>query len=195
MTSYTFFALLASFISIASMIPYIKDIQSKKTKPHVFTWFVWTLMTGIFFFAQLSDGAGVGSLTAGVTTVLCIYILIASFRQGEKLVKPSDWISFSLSLLALLAWASTKSPFYSVILITCADAIAYIPTIRKSYSQPYSETLSTHFFSGIKHSINLLSLANFTFISSFYTICLVVINYCFTAFLLVRRKAVNKVEN
>lgn len=192
MTIYVIAALIASIISIVSLIPYIKDIISKQTKPHIFTWFVWTLMTGIFFFAQLSDGAGIGALTSGITTILCIIILVLSFKQGDKMIVKSDWLSFVLSLIALLAWALTKSPFYSVIFITISDIIAYIPTVRKSFKEPYSETLSTHLLSGVKHFINVFSLQNITFISSFYTICLIFINFIFVTFLIIRRKAVKK---
>ena len=132
MTIYSFFAIAATIISLVSYMPYLRDIKLGKTKPHVFSWIVWTLMTWIFFFAQISDGAGIGSLTSGVTTCLCIYIIFASLKQSDKSIKPIDYFSLVISIMALLIWYFVKTPLYSVILITISDMAAFLPTIRKS---------------------------------------------------------------
>jgi hypothetical protein len=189
MTIYSFFAIAATILSLVSYIPYLRDIRLGKTKPHIFSWVVWTLMTGIFFFAQLSDGAGIGALTSGVTTCLCLYIIFASLKQSDKSIKSIDYFSLAISIVALLIWYFVKTPLYSVILITIADIAAFLPTIRKSYMKPYSETLSTFVMAGIKHTLNVFSLERITLISSFYTFYLIGANVFFVSLLILRRKA------
>jgi hypothetical protein len=192
MNVHTFFAVIASAIAIISYIPYIRDIRAKKTRPHIFSWFVWTLMTAIYFFAQLSGGEGVGVLASGFTTVISIYIILASLRQAEKSIKPLDWVCFVISLLALLMWLITSTPVYSVALISFSDLMAFVPTFRKSFVDPYSETLATFLLSAVKHVLIVFSLESITFTTSFYTFYLIVINIVFVAMLIIRRRRVKR---
>lgn len=190
MDRYSFFALLASSLVIIGYIPYIRDIRAGKTKPHIFSWFVWTLMTGIYLFAQLSDGAGIGALTMGATSLMSLYIIIISLKQSERSIKPIDWLSFIISLTALISWILVRTPLYAVILIVIADITAFLPTIRKSYHEPYSETVATFAIAAIKHVINIFSLQSITFISSFYTFYLIIVNIAFVTMLLIRKSKV-----
>ena len=195
MTIYTLFAFLATALSIIGYIPYIRDLRKGKTKPHIFSWIIWTMMTAIFFFAQVSDGAGIGALTSGVTTILCLYVIAVSLKLSDKSIKPIDYLSFGISLIALAIWYFVKTPVYSVILITLSDMMALVPTVRKSFMKPYSETLSTYSISGLKHFINLFSLERITFVSSFYTIYLVLANIFLVTFLVLRRRVITKPQS
>ena len=58
----TALTIIASGVSVVSYIPYFRDIFKRQTKPHIFSWFVWGLISIIAFFAQLAKGAGVGAL-------------------------------------------------------------------------------------------------------------------------------------
>jgi len=80
----------AVVISIFSLFPYISDIVKKKTKPHLYTWVIWTPLTFMAFFSQMSDGAGAGAWTTGVTAILCLLILALSFKFGTKDITRSD---------------------------------------------------------------------------------------------------------
>jgi hypothetical protein len=146
-------------------------------------------MTGIYLFAQVSDGAGIGSVVMGVTTLMSLYIIIISIKKGERSIKPVDWISFMISLIALVSWILVKTPLYAVILIVIADIAAFIPTIRKSYIKPQSETVETFAIAAMKHVFSILALQNISFISSFYTFYLIVINLLFVSMLMIRRKS------
>lgn len=192
MDRYSLFAFLASILAIIGYFPYIRDIRAGKTKPHMFSWFVWTLMTGIYLFAQLSDGAGIGALTMGVTTLMSLYIIIISIRKSERTIKLVDWISFIISLIALVSWILVKTPLYAVILIVIADIAAFMPTFRKSYNNPNSETVETFAIAALKHVLSIFSLQSITFISSFYTFYLIFINTVFVSMLIIRRRVLDK---
>ncbi len=42
-------AILAVLLTFAGYIPYTKDILKGKTKPHLFSWFLWSFVTAIVF--------------------------------------------------------------------------------------------------------------------------------------------------
>ncbi len=181
---------VAVIVAIVSYIPYIRDMIARKTRPSAITWCIWALLTGIAFFAQLSDGAGVGAVALGVTTVISVGIFLGSLRVGSRFIARVDWYFMIASLLALCAWWVTDGPLLSVILITIIDGFAYAPTVRKTYVDPYSETLITHFLSGIKFMLVIAALESYTVITVLYPLFLVFANCFFTALVLVRRRSV-----
>lgn len=53
--------LMAVFLSIIGATPYILDTLHKKTKPHIFTWLTWSIVTLLVFLGQWIKGGGAGS--------------------------------------------------------------------------------------------------------------------------------------
>lgn len=47
---------VAVILTFVGYGPYIKDTLKGKTKPHVYTWFIWGLVTLIAYALQLSGG-------------------------------------------------------------------------------------------------------------------------------------------
>ena len=177
-------------LTLIGYYAYIKDMYLGKTTPHFFSWFIWGLLTSIVFFIQYSEGGGIGTWVTATTGI--ITLLIAFFALGNKNnnIVRSDWVSFSLALFALPLWFFTENPLYSLLLIIGIDALGYIPTIRKSWNNPYSETLIHHFLSGVKFIPAIFTLEHFSFVTSAYPIFLVVVNLSFCFMLIVRRKYV-----
>jgi hypothetical protein len=184
---------VASVVSVIGYIPYIKDILKKKTKPHVFSWLMWSLGAGIVFVAQIVKGAGPGAWMMGVAVVISILISILAVFQGEKKIALSDWVAFGGSLFGLIAWILTSNPLLAVILITISDALAFIPTFRKTYYKPYEETLFTWVISSVKFIFVLFALNTYNATTLLYPIYLILSNSSFTIMMLVRRKALGKI--
>lgn len=65
---------IAVVITIVSYIPYVSDIYKGETRPHVFSWIIWGLLTGITYTAQVVEGGGVGTWSMGLTFILCISV-------------------------------------------------------------------------------------------------------------------------
>lgn len=53
---------LAIALTFVAFVPYIRSIFVGDTRPHVFSWVIWGITTGIVFFAQLE---GVAVLAPG----------------------------------------------------------------------------------------------------------------------------------
>lgn len=48
--------MIAVVLTFVGYAPYIRDTIKGKTKPHVYTWFVWGLVTAIAYALQLRGG-------------------------------------------------------------------------------------------------------------------------------------------
>jgi len=167
---------------------YIRDIISWKTKPHVFSWAIWWILTFMAFIAQLSDNAWPWSLITWITSVMCLLITSMSLKKWEKDITKSDKYSFLWALLAIISWFITDNALYSILLITLVDAFWFYPTFRKSYYKPFEETLSIYLLSSIKFAFWIVALTNFTLITYLYPLSLVLMNLIFVIMLIIRRK-------
>jgi hypothetical protein len=65
------------------------------------------------------------------TAVVCGMVTFLAFRYGERSGDRIDIASVILAVLAIVVWLSTDNPLYATILVTFADLLAYIPTLRK----------------------------------------------------------------
>ncbi len=180
--------LIAVFLSIFSLFPYIVDILKRKTKPHLYTWIVWTPLTFIAFFAQLSDNAGPGAWTTGVTATLCLVILALAIPYGTKDITRSDNLSLIGAGAAAILWFAVKDITASIILVTLIDVMGFIPTIRKSITKPREETLITHELSGAKHLISLFALEKFSLITALYPAAVFLANAVLVGVIVSNRK-------
>ena len=181
---------LASIIALGSYLPYFRDIFKASTKPHAFSWLIWTLLDVIAFAAQVVEKGGAGTWVTGVSAVFCFAIFILALKKGEKKFVLFDWISLAGALLALLLWLLTNDPTLSVILVTITDAIGYLPTFRKGYLKPYEETLILFGLSAVKFVFGIMALETFTLATWLYPASLVLTNTVFVVMVLIRRKQV-----
>lgn len=171
---------IIGFITVAlafiALYPYISDIFRNKTKPHIFTWMVWAIVTILAFFGQWEKGGGAGSWTTGVTGILTIFIALISLKKGSRDITKFDKMVFVGALLAIVPWMMTKDPTLSVVILTIIDVLAFIPTIRKTIKDPHSETFISYVLHSIRHSLSILALANYNLATYIYPASLAIMN-------------------
>ena len=97
-----------------------------------------------------------------------------------------------LALVALGLWVITKQPLVSVILLVVIDMLGFIPTIRKSWNKPYTETLFSYGLSTFRFAIGIYALEAYTAVTYLYPVAWLFANGLFSVLLLVRRKQVGK---
>jgi hypothetical protein len=138
------FGAVAALLAVVGYIPYIKDTVQRKTTPHPYSWFLWTLQTAIVYALQVINGAGAGSWMTLVITIMSVLIFVLSLKNGKAHITVSDTIYLVITLLVLFLWLVVKEPVLSVIIITAIDVLTFVPTVRKTWNKPYSETAFTY---------------------------------------------------
>lgn len=183
--------IIASIIGIILLFlgfaPYLIDTFKGKTKPHVFSWFIWTMIAVIGYLLQINNGAGLSSLITLFTALVLLSIFILALRNGNKDIKTTDKILLAITLSIIPFWLITKNSVVSVILLTSIDMLGFVPTIRKSWNNPYSETLSTYFISAVRHIFAIIALANYNFVTLLWSSAWIMANILFVILLLARR--------
>jgi chromate transport protein ChrA len=185
-------AIVAVGIAFVSYIPYFRDIFTGKTKPHAFSWLVWGILNAIAFAGQIYDKGGAGAWAVGFTAFVMFIIFSLALYMGEKNIKSFDWLCLVGAGVALILWFATSGPLLSVILITVIDALGFFPTVRKSFSKPYEETLTTYILSTIKYLLVVVALHSYTVVTVLFPASLVLMNGLFVVMLVIRRKQTSR---
>lgn len=187
----TFFGIIAIILTLGAYIPYIRDIIKGKTTPHAYTWFTFGLATALIFGLQISSGGGIGAYVTLIMSITIFIIFIFSLLKGETKISLLDTIFFTLALIALALWLFAKQPILSVILLSLINILAFAPTIRKSWTKPFSETMSTYIMNGSKHAATFLALAHYSVVTYLFPLSASFVTFLFVFILIVRRKIVN----
>lgn len=184
-------AIVLTFIGYA---PYFRDLLKGKTKPHIFSWFIWTIVTSIIYALQVSAGAGFGSLVTLAVAIISLLIFILGFKNGNKNIKKIDIVFLVLALLAIPLWLVIKQPVLSIILLSTIDMLGFAPTVRKSWDNPYSETLSLYTITTFRHGLSIIALAHYNIVTLLFPATWVIANALFSIMLIVRRRKI-KIES
>ena len=186
------FGFTAVIITLFGYIFYFRNLFSGKTKPHAFSWLVWSLLTVTGFSVQFTEHAGPGAWSNGVSGIVCFIVFLIALKKGEKNIVFWDWVSLGAALFAFSLWYLTGNPFFTILLITAIDTCGFFPTVRKSYQKPHQETAILYFTSGLGSIFSLLAMESYVFANYFYPSALVFLNWSFVLMLLWRRKKLKK---
>lgn len=165
-----FFTLLGVILSLLSMSIYIVSILRGNTRPHLYTYLIWSIVTLIAFLGSLAAGGGVGAWVVGVTGFTSIIIFVLSFKYGTKDIKPIDTVFLIAALVSIISWVLFKNPLWSVVLAVIIDMCGYFPTIRKTWRDPNSEIFSAWAIGGIQALTAIVALSNFNFLTLLFPI-------------------------
>jgi len=188
----TIIGIITVVLSIVAYFPYLKDIFKGKTKPHIYSWFIWGLLTSIIFGLQISAGAGAGSWVTLTVAILSFVVFFLGLRQGNKDITKTDKVFLFLAIIALLLWLVAKKPTLSVILAVSIDIFGFAPTIRKSWHSPFSETLLTYQLNAFRHGLSLLALQQYNLITWLNPVVWTLANGLFSLMLVLRRRQVHQ---
>lgn len=172
---------VAVILTCIAFVPYVLSILYGRTRPHVFSWVIWALNTSVAFLAMVhaggGPGAGVIGFSAGVTLLIAV---IAWVRRADVTVTLADRLFFAAALAAMPLWHWTDDPLWAVWLITAVELLAFGPTLRKTWSQPFSESMAFFVLLAVRNALVIAALDQHTtttvlFPATMAVACLVII--------------------
>lgn len=186
------FAILSSIIGIIAFVPYLKDVFSFKTKPHIYTWFIWIITQGTAVVGMIYGGADWGSLSLMMGLIFIFCIFLSSFKYGTKDIDISDTVILIFAFLAIIVWWQLEKPIFSILMVSVIDMFGFIPSIRKTYNDPWSETFSAWGLFAVSNLLAILAISEYNFLTVFYLLTIGVMNTLLFILILTRRKVLQK---
>lgn len=185
----TVFLVIASVLTIASVVPYLIDILKGSTKPNLVSWITWTLLTGIATAAELAAGEYVAALfTAAAVVETGLVVAVGICKRAYVAYARFDVICQLSAIVGIVLWQLFDSPAIGVLASVIIDLIGALPTIRHSWQRPHEETWQTFAMCFVGATFGLLALDSFNAVSLPYPIYLVVINLVTSGVIIYRGK-------
>lgn len=184
--------IVATILVFLGYIPYFRDIVKRKTKPHLYSWFIGGFVAIIIFALQVSGGAGIGSLVTLAAGIMCLLVIVLGviYKSNIEIVW-IDTVFLILAFVALGLWLVAKQPVISAVLSTVIEVLGFMPTVRKSWNKPFTETLQSYYLNTFRFSFALLALQTYTIVTMIYPITWALFNGFFSLMLVIRRKQIN----
>ncbi len=187
-----FFSIIWILLSVGAYLHYYYSILKGQTKPHMYTRLTLTVLLGISFGIQFTNGGGFGAYVVLIEFIGALIAFLLALKYGEKHITSLDTVFLSLAFLSLLFWIFLHQPVISMILIICTDVFALLPTYRKCFSKPYEETIIIYLVSGFIFIFSLLSIDTYTFLTIGHQLAIILIDWGLTFFILIRRYQLTK---
>ncbi|HSX42025.1 MAG TPA: hypothetical protein VLE93_01605 [Candidatus Saccharimonadales bacterium] len=186
------FAIISTLLGLAGFGPYFWDIFHKKTTPHIYTWLIWCLTQGTATLGLLKGGGGFGAIALSVGTFFVFLIFLLCFRYGTKNITRNDTIVLTAALIAVVMYWFLHLPLIAVLMVSAIDGAGYIPTWRKTFEEPWSETLWTWGIFSIANIFALFALKQFNLLTATYLITITAANIIVLLIGYTRRNKANR---
>lgn len=174
-----FLIMISVGLSLYGGVSYVVDTIKGKTKPNRLSWGLWAAAPLIGVGAAISSGADV--LTTARTFMagfIPLLVFVASFLNKNSYWKTEKFDLYCgvFSVIALILWLALDIPVYAVLLAAIGDLFAAIPTIKKAWKNPETETGVTYVMSLLSVLIILPTIKVFDIPNTAFQIYLVIVN-------------------
>lgn len=182
-------------LALIAFVPYIRGILRGETKPHVFSWLIWSVTTSVVFFAQLDANGGIGTWPVGLSGAITGVIAAIAFAKHTDIsITISDWVFFIAALSSLPFWYLTDNPLWAVVVLTAVDLLAFGPTFRKAYRFPYEENLTFFLTCMARDFCVLIALEEYSVATVLFPVSLIASCCVFSAMVAYRRRVIGLLE-
>ena len=181
---------IAGIIGILGFLPYFLEIWQQKTRPNRASWWIWGILGVILGFSYYSAGA-IHSIWVPIGYAICqLLTAILSLRFGEGGWNRLDKMCLLGAASSILLWWLFDSPTIAMISCLVIDSLGALPTLRKSYVYPQSESLLSWSIFFFANTLNLFAIERFNLSLSAYPLYLFLLSG--TLVIILSKKQLNR---
>ena len=166
----------AVVLAFACYVPYYYGIFFGKVRPHLYTHVIWTFVSVVAVSGMWISGAGAGGWSPIISTLLASFIIPLCLWYGTKDVTRTDLWFMCGALVTIIPWLLTKNPLWSIVLASVIELVGCIPTYRKTWNDPDSESVSSWGLNTVKHMLTIPAMAVFSVETLIYPVVMVLMN-------------------
>ena len=163
MSMYYILGIVSAVVFVVAYIPYIAAIIKGETKPHPFSWLLWGIIGLINLFFYLKVGAHETLPLAYATSIFPFIVFFLSIKYWKGGFSALDYIVLFLSVASIILYIMFHSATISLAIGILADMFAFMPTIRKTYIDPSSESLSGWGIFLLSYILSVVAISTWTY--------------------------------
>jgi hypothetical protein len=155
---------------------YVRDTWRGVTSPNRVTWSLWGLEGVLAFGVEIQQHVGLASLMTLMLGLGPCVVVLASFRNPQSAwrIDGFDVVCGVISLAGLAFWAFVHEPTVALVAFVGADQVAALPTVRKSWLVPRTESPRVFIMGSLNCGITILTLKFFSTAGALFPGCVVV---------------------
>lgn len=138
--SHAIFGYLSGICIVLTFVPYTISIFRGQARPERASWFIWAVLGGITFSAQLFSSAKDSLWLPGLQTIGDAFIFLLSIKFGIGGFARRDKISLGVAAASLVFWYLTNNPLVALFVGITIDAIGVFLTVWKNTEHPETES-------------------------------------------------------
>jgi hypothetical protein len=155
-------AVVAAGLNVIGFVPYLRDILRHKTKPERAMWWIYVVLYGVLFVAQMDAGAGWLLWVTSVYMLSSVAIAILSVWYGYGSFHKRDTISLGIAAAGLLLWQLSDRPLIAILLVILVDFAGFWLTLVKTWYAPRTETLVSWQLACVTAVLSIFSVGTWT---------------------------------
>ncbi len=136
------FVFIGAVIGMSGTLMYAWNTFKGLTQPNRVSWVLWTIAPMLAVASELRSGADWQWVTTFVIGLGPAVVVLASFANHGAVWRlgPFDLACGAASVGGLVLWILTSNDTLALCAFIAADALAALPTVRKAWRQPGTES-------------------------------------------------------
>ena len=169
---------------------YISKSLKGEIKPNRVSRILRGITCLIAAFAAFSEDAWRAVVPTLIAWVACMGVVISTFfcKWAYRKLWTFDYICWGFSILAIFLRIITKQAEVAIIFSIIADLVAGIPSLKKTYYHPETESISWYLPGLINISTSFLVIETITFINIAFPMYVFLANLIFIILILRKRR-------
>lgn len=156
------FALISTGIYLIGAIPYWKDVFAGRTIPHIFTYIIWCILVGFNVFVIWKNHEYYALIPNLLMLISLTFATLYGIGRMRLLsINWFDYICLGLWFWLIFYWIYSWNILNTIIFTAIIDFVAFLPTFKKWWLQPWTESILIYFMSAVGQIFTLLSLSSF----------------------------------
>lgn len=158
------FVYLAAALALYGVYDYVRATLRGETQPNRVSWGLWGVTGVLAFVVEVQQHVGLAALMTLMFGVVPLTVVAASFANPHSVwrIGPFDAACGVVSIVGIVFWAIVHQPTVAIVAFISADQVAALPTVRKSWLAPQTESPKVFVTGAVNCAITLLTLRHFT---------------------------------
>lgn len=175
---------LAGLLSFVAFILYYISIVQGRSRPNRVTWIILTVV-GILILASYYASGARNTLWIPVAyTIGPLIAALLALKYGEGGATRLDIFCLIGCGVSVILWILTDSPLLTLLINIGIDFLGIVPTLVKSFVDPWSEDLLAWVVTVFSNLLNVVAIEKWEFSIVVYPIYMVLVNGFVVLFLL-----------
>jgi hypothetical protein len=170
------FVFVAAALSLFGGFGYVRDTLRGDTSPNRVTWGLWAIEGVLGFAVEIQQHVGLASVMTLMLGFVPVVVILASLKspRGVWKIGRFDVVCGCIAMVGLVFWGVVNQSTVALVAFVAADQVAALPTVRKAFLAPMSESPRLFFLGFVNCGITLLTLRHFTTGGALFPGCVLV---------------------